>query len=136
MGVSKKQLRHERCKGEVVKRVNKLEKAVGLIDEDPDSTQPRDLSNYREIQNVQGLRLLIRRDDNNKRLIVICPRLEDWLLQRAKLLGIKPEDFGLPSQADRLHSIVRYDKKAGYIRFLKELKRQDKGMQLLAQWIH
>ena len=43
LGVSKKQLRHERCKGEVVKRVRKLACAIGMIDEDPNSAQPRDL---------------------------------------------------------------------------------------------
>ena len=35
LGIPKKQLRHERCKGEVVKRVLKLDETIGLIDEDP-----------------------------------------------------------------------------------------------------
>ena len=135
LGVSRKQLRHERCKGEVVKRVHKFGNATGLIDEDPASAQPRDLGNYKQVQAAEGLRLLARRDDKNKRLIIICPRLEDWLIQRAGLSDIEPEDFGVPSNPNRLHSIVRYDQKDGFQEFLAELKEQDKGMHLLRRWI-
>ena len=135
LGVSKKQLRHERCKGEVVKRVHKFDCATGLVDEDPTSTQPRDLDNYKQIQTVEGLCLLTRRNDDNKRLVIICPRLEEWLVSRAKSSGIRPEDYGLPGDPDRLHSIPRYEQKPGFLRFLTELKERDKGMQLLQQWI-
>ena len=135
LGVSKKQLCHERCKGEVVKRVLKFDCATGLIDEDPASAQPRDLDNYKQMQAAEGLRLLTRRDDKNKRLIIICPRLEDWLIQRAKTSGIRPEDYGLPSDPDHLHSIPRYEQKESFRRFLAELKERDRGMHLLRQWI-
>jgi hypothetical protein len=135
LGVSKKQLRHERCKGEVVKRVLKFGCAIGLVDEDPSSAQPRDLSNYKEVQAAEGLRLLARRDDKNKRLIIVCPRLEDWLIARAKSSGIRPEDYGLPSDPDRLHSIPRYEQNDGFRRFLAELKERDKGLHLLRRWI-
>ena len=135
LGVSKKQLRHERCKGEVVKRVLRFGCATGLIDEDPASAQPRDLDNYKQMHAGQGLRLLARRDDKNKRLIIICPRLEDWLIDRAKSSGIRPEDYGLPSDPDRLHAIPRYERKEGFNRFLAELIKQDKGLHLLRRWI-
>ena len=135
LGVSKKQLRHERCKGEVVKRVRKFDCATGLIDEDPESAQPRDLDNYKEVQAMEGLRLLARRDDKNKRLIIVCPRLEDWLIERAKSSGIRPKDYGLPSDPDKLHSIPRYEQKEGFCRFLAELKERDSGMHLLRRWI-
>ena len=135
LGVSKKQLRHERCKGEVVKRVSKLYCATGLIDEDPSSAQPRDLDNYKELQANEGLRQLARRDDKNKRLIVVSPRLEDWLIQRAKASGIRLKDYGLPSDPDKLHSIPRYEQKEGFCRFLAELKERDSGINLLRRWI-
>lgn len=135
LGVTKKQLRHERCKGEVVKRVRKFDCAIGLIDEDPTSAQPRELDNYKQIQAREGLCLLARRDDKNKRLIIVFPRLEDWLIARAKSSGIRPEDYGLPSDPDRLHSIPRYEQKEGFRRFLDELKERDSGIHLLRQWI-
>jgi hypothetical protein len=135
LGVSKKQLRHERCKGEVVKRVLKFDCATGLIDEDPTSAQPRELNNCNQVQISEGLCLFARRDDKNKRLIIVCPRLEDWLINRAKSSGILIENYGLPSDPDRLHSIPRYERKPGFLRFLAELKQRDKGLHLLRQWI-
>ena len=135
LGVPKRQLHHERCKGEVVKRVLKFDDTVGLIDEDPSSDQPRDLADYKELQAAEGLRLLTRRDDKNKRLIIVCPRLEDWLITRAKSSGIRPEDYGLPNNPDRLHSIPRYEQKQNFLSFLTELKERDRGMHLLRQWI-
>ena len=135
LGVSKKQLRHERCKGEVVKRILKFDCATGLIDEDPSSAQPRDLDNYKQVQAAEELHLLTRRDDKNKRLIIVCPRLEDWLIERAKSSGIQPEDYGLPSDPDKLHSIPLYEQKDDFCRFLAELKERDSGMQLLRRWI-
>ena len=135
LGVSKKQVRHERCKGQVVKRVRKFDFATGLIDEDPTSAQPRDLDNYKQMQAAEGLRLLARRNDKNKRLIIVCPRLENWLIERAKSSGIRPKDYGLPSDPDKLHSIPRYEQKEGFRRFLAKLEEQDSGMQLLRRWI-
>ncbi len=124
-------MRHGRCKGEVVKRVFKSDSAIGLIDEDPASAQPRDLNNYKQIQAAEGLRLFIRIDDKNKKFIIVCPRLENWLIEKAKLSGIRPEDYGLPGNPDRLYSIPRLDKKEGFQRFLSEFKEKDKGMKLL-----
>lgn len=135
LGVSKKQLRHERCKGEVVKRVLKFDCATGLIDEDPTSAQPRELNNYNQVQTSEGLHLFTRRDDKNKRLIIVCPRLEDWLITRAKSSGIRPGDYGLPNDPDRLHSVPRYEQKEGFLRFLAELMERDKGLHLLREWI-
>jgi hypothetical protein len=135
LGVPKKQLFHERCKGEVVKRVLKSDSAIGLIDEDPTSAQPRDLSNYKQIQTAEGLRFFVRNNDENKKLIIVCPRLEDWFIKRAELSGIRLEDYGLPGNPDRLHSIPRYDNKDGFLRFLVELMEKDKGMRLLQKWL-
>lgn len=135
LGVPKKQLCHESCKGEVVKRVLKSDSAIGLIDEDPASSQPRDLCNYKQIRDGEGLRLFIRNNDEKKKFIIVCPRLENWFIERAKLSGIHPENYGIPNNPDRLHSIPRYDKKEGFQHFLAELKEKDKGMNLLHQWL-
>ena len=135
LGITKKQLFHERCKGEVIKQVFKSDSAIGLIDEDPASAQPRELSNYKQIQSEEGLKLLARNNDKNKKLIIVCPRLEEWFIDRAKSSGIQPKDYGLPDDPDRLHSISRYDKREGFKRFLAELKEKDQGMKLLQQWL-
>ncbi len=135
LGVTKKQLFHVSCKGEVVKRVLKSDSAIGLIDEDPASAQPHNLSNYKKIQEAEGIRLLVRNNDENKKFIVVRPRLEEWFIERAKSSGINPKDYGLPDNPDRLHSIPHYEKKDGFKRFLAELKEKDKGMKTLRQWL-
>jgi hypothetical protein len=93
------------------------------------------LDNYKQVQAAEGLHLLTRRDDKNKRLIVVCTRLEDWLIERAKSSGIRPEDYDLPSDPDKLHSIPRYEQKDDFCSFLEELKERDSGMNLLRRWI-
>ncbi len=135
LGVPKRRVQHESCKGDVVNRVIKLGCAIGLVDEDPSSAQPRALGNFREVEAAEELRLLTRRDDRNRRLILVCPRLENWLIRRARLCGIRPEDYGLPSDPDRLHSIPRYEQKEGFGRFLAALTERDRGMRLLRQWV-
>ncbi|UCD52675.1 MAG: hypothetical protein JSW27_08565 [Phycisphaerales bacterium] len=135
LGVPKRQLRHERCKGEVVKRVRKLDDVTGIVDEDPASAQPHDLNNYDIAAEVEGLRLLSRRDQRNRRMVVICPRLEDWLLQRARASGVEPQDHGLPDHPRQLHGMGRYDLKSGFGPFLTKLIDRDKALSVLREWI-
>jgi len=136
LGVPRKRLRHEHCKGDVVNRLRKLPLGIGMVDEDPHSAQPRDLTNsYQQSKAAEGLRLLRRQGSGAQRLIVVCPRLEDWLIQRADASGVKPEDYGLPGDPRRLHSVPRYEQKDGFRRFLAELIDRDKGMKLLRQWV-
>ena len=136
LGLPRKQLLHFGGKYELVKKLKERTHDVGMIDEDPGKGQPpQDMSSYRQTDSAEGLHLLTRRGRGGQRLVVICPKLEDWLIARAKLSGIRPEDYGLPSDPDRLHSIPRYEEKEGFHRFLSELKEQDKGMHLLRRWV-
>ncbi|MBN2128846.1 MAG: hypothetical protein JW741_05090 [Sedimentisphaerales bacterium] len=136
LGVPRKRLRHERCKGDVVNRLRKLPLAIGMVDEDPASAQPRDLTDsYQQSEAAEGLRLLTRQGAGAQKLIVVCPRLEDWLIHRADASGIKPQDYGLPGDPKRLHSIPRYEQKDGFRRFLAELIDRDGTVTLLRQWV-
>jgi hypothetical protein len=136
LGLPRKQLLHFGGKDKLITRLRNLPGDIGMVDEDPDSTQHPDLkASYHQAESGEGLRLLTRQGSGGQRLIVICPKLEDWLIERGKLSGIQPEDYGLPVDPDRLHSIPRYEQKEGFQRFLADLKEKDKGMYLLRQWI-
>jgi hypothetical protein len=135
LGIPRKQLLHEPSKGRIVTRLKDLPGATGMVDEDPTSARPRDLDSYQESSGAEGLRLLTRRGSGGQRLIVLCPRLEEWLMQRAKSSGIKPDDYGLPRDPDHLHSIPHYEQKDGFHQFLAELSNLDKGMGLLRRWV-
>ena len=135
LGLPRKQLLHFGGKYELVKKLKDRAHDVGMVDEDPGKLQPQDIGSYRQTDSAEGLHLLTRQGSGGQRLIMICPKLEDWLIARAKSSGIRPEDYGLPSDPDRLHSIPRYEQKQGFSRFLTELKERDRGMRLLRQWI-
>jgi len=134
LGVPRRQVLHEARKGEVFNWLKENARGVGMGDEDPGNTQPHDLSNYQEVEAGEGLRLLVRRGSSGQRLIVVCPRLEDWLIQRAQKCGVDPKQHHLPGTAKELHNMPRYHRRDGFRRFLAELNR-DRGMNLLRQWV-
>ena len=136
LGVPKKQLFHFGGKDKLINRLRDLPGAVGVVDEDPASNQHPDLkASYRQAESAEGLRLLTRQGGGGQKLVIVCPKLEDWLIERAKSSEIRPEDYGLPSDPDCLHGIPRYEQKEGFRHFLAELKEQDKGMHILRRWI-
>ncbi len=113
LGVPRKQVLHERSKGRIITRLRTPSNTMGMVDEDPGSAQHQDLRNYRQLEAREGLRLLTRQS-GGQRLIVLCPRLEEWLIQRAKASRIKPGDFGLPGNPSHLHSIPHYESRPGF----------------------
>jgi hypothetical protein len=135
LGVPRKQLLHQARKGEVFNWLKKNAGALGMVDEDPDSAPPRDLTSYQQMQASEGLLLLVRRGSSGQRLIIVRPRLEDWLIQRARVCGLDPRQYQLPGSARELHGIPRYEQKDGFRRFIAELNGRDGGMSLLRQWI-
>jgi len=90
---------------------------------------------YQQVQAAEGLLLLVRQGSSGQKLIVIRPRLEDWLIQRARICAVDLGQYQLPASARELHGIPRYERKDGFQRFLDELTGLDKGMSLLRQWI-
>jgi hypothetical protein len=87
------------------------------------------------VEQFGGLRLMGHKTDQGKRLIVICPRLEEWLLRRAKTAGLDPMVFGLPNEPRRLHGSGRYDLHPKYRQFLQELLATDSEFQRLKAWM-
>ncbi len=134
LGVPKKQVLHQARKGEVFNWLKKTPGGIGVVDDDPTSSQPPDRRSYQQVQGSEGLLLLVRQGSSGQRLIVVCPRLEEWLIQRAKACGVDPKQYQLPSTAKELKDIPRYEQKDGFRRFLAELNDRDRGMSLLRQW--
>lgn len=131
LGVSKKGILHAGCISKVVKHLSEGRADTGLVDEDPKGTHSSEFRNYKPIEQRGGFKLLRHRNKSGKRLIVICPRFEEWLLGRAKAVGLDPSGFGLPADAHALHNSGRYERKPGYRRFLEELLSLDVEFQRL-----
>jgi hypothetical protein len=137
LGVQRRNLLHEFCKGNVMNGLRKAASdAVGVIDADPDSQNPpAELLNYREAENGHGLRLLVHAQEPRKKVIEVSPRLEEWLVGRADVCKIDLAQYGLPQTAREIKRIPRYDKKPGFQRFLQDLLGADAGMKTLKTWL-
>ena len=112
-GLPRRQVVHEvKGKPGVCNRLMRGKDLVAMVDEDPGTTQPvymTQLSLSHESPNA-GLKLYYDRTRNN-RVVVLCPRLEEWLLRTAADLGLSMRDYGLPERANRLHSVINQDER-------------------------
>ena len=109
-GLPNRQVVHEiQGKSAVFKRLMRGRDLVGVVDEDPGATQPpymKQLSLSREIAHL-GLKLYLDTSRNN-RVIVLCPRLEEWLLRAVRDTGFDIGDVPIAeppkrtSQSDQL----------------------------------
>jgi hypothetical protein len=136
LGVQRRNRLHEFCKGNVMNGLRKATSdATGLIDADPNSSPPAELANYRQIENANGLRLLVHTQEPRKRVIEVGPRLEEWLVERAGTCTLDLAQYGLPQTACEMKRIPRYDTKPGFQRFLQDLLTADEGMKSLKRWL-
>lgn len=105
---SRKEIVHEfKGKYEICKQLAKRTGCKGLIDEDPLSTEPPYVTRLRSAGSEDNLeehniKVLHDRSKDNY-LIVLCPRLEGWILTTAKEAGLDVRKYGLPSDEGRLH---------------------------------
>ena len=111
--------------------------ATGLVDEDPESTQPRRFRNdYQEIETEGMIKLFRHKDKNNIRVISLSPRLEEWIISRANAAGINLSKYSLPDNGEKLHDKFRYDKDPNYELLInKLLEIQDHEVIILKKWL-
>ena len=55
-----------------------------------------------------GLRIY-RHGERGNTLIVLCPKLEDWLIAAAREVGLTLDDYGLTASPNRLHDVINDD---------------------------
>lgn len=106
-GVSRREVGHEGGKGEVCNRLRKRNGCTGMVDEDPSSGQPPYVREARLEQDLVevGIRTL-HHDATGNRLIILCPRLEEWILDAARGAGVNVRDHDLPNDARILHRTI------------------------------
>ena len=113
---------HSGNKSGVCKRLGKNQNCIGLVDEDPMSIQPSYVEDLDIEYDLNQLQIKVKLDKANKnRLIILKPKLEEWVLETAKKSDIETEPFGIPSNPKRLHSIINHslDRFRNLIEFLK-----------------
>jgi len=131
--VGRKMIRHVGTKGDVINYTRDNLGSLGIIDEDPDSAQPKELSSFQIIENFGNLTLMEKK--NSSKIIKISPRIEEWFYKRAGYHKIDPLTYGLPRVADVLHSIPHYEEKRGFHDFLYRLLEDDEEIAVLKKWV-
>ena len=99
-------------KGGVCNRLMKNRDLVAMVDEDPEATQPtymKRLSLGSERAEL-GLKLYLDSSRNN-RIVVLCPKLEDWLIRAAGDSDLSMSAYGLPNRANPLQSVINLDER-------------------------
>jgi hypothetical protein len=136
IGFSKKKIKHESGKGDVLRIVNKKNNVIGMIDEDPGKSQPVEMKLYKEKETINTAKLFERKDDNGKKVIQLSPYLEHWLLNRARKNHISPNDFGLPEDPIELHDITHIERRINFQNFLNEIIKVDEEIKTVKKWIN
>ena len=112
-GLPKRQVAHEaRGRGAVCNRLMKNNNVAAMVDEDPGTARPTYMTHLvLSDENVQlGLKLYSDASRNN-RIVVLYPRLEEWLLRAVDDSGLSMETYRLPDRASRLHSEINLDER-------------------------
>ena len=102
LGCARRGLRHLAGKSRICTYLSESESNIGLIDEDPKTVQPPYLDDL-QLESEQHEIRLYRDAARNHRLVVLCPRLEEWLIRTTELAGIALADFGLSNRGNDLH---------------------------------
>ena len=110
-GLSRRQINHElKGKAAICIRLSNGRDEVGMVDEDPDSVQPPYLRSIRLSEDLTNHGIRVYEDDPRRnRLVVLCPRLEEWIIRTVQDAGLSMGAYGLPDSAITLHRVINYD---------------------------
>ena len=123
LGLARRAVEHGMNKVGVCEQLSRREGISGMVDEDPQSEPMPYLRRLKEFSHAHGVRLLVDEKRNN-RAVVLCPRLEEWLVAAAKEGGLKLTDFGFSSDNGiQLHGEINH-RLSGVTRLAKTLLQQ------------
>lgn len=127
LGVSKREVVHEtKGKDEVCKSLQRNTRSTGMIDEDPGAVQPLYLKSLMLQEDLpeRGLKRFLDQARGNY-LVVLCPRLEEWILRTAAESGLKTQDYGLPDSPSPLHRRLEHET-GQFIQLVNDLKNSSR----------
>ena len=83
--------------------------------------------------NYPSIRLFI--NHNNNKVIMLSPRLEEWIIKEANMMGIRMSDFGLSDSASYLHKVLNRKNNLAKFKDLINSIKDGKGMKALKSLI-
>ncbi len=102
LGRTRRELWHFAGKDRVCHALRKHRSLLGMIDEDPQAVQPPYLGGLSLDAMRHDVRLL-RDAERDHRVVILCPRLEEWLVRTAAESGVSMTAFGLSDRGNDLH---------------------------------
>ena len=99
-----------------------MKKQVAMVDEDPGSTSHPYYKKLKTIYENTQCKITVKSDTASENVIIIIqPRLEEWLLHTCKMNNIDIKLYGLPEDGTSLHSVINLYQ-SNYIRLIKDLQ--------------
>jgi hypothetical protein len=135
LGFSRKKIKHEGGKGKVFEIVGKTGSSIGMIDEDPESGQPKEIENYRVKDQIGSLKLMVNKTDDSKRVIQVSPYLEHWIVELARKNRISLKEYHLPEDPKALHDIPHVEDNLEFMNLIEAIIRMDDDMKRVRDWI-
>ena len=125
LGVPKNNTNHEDKSRICSKFRKKKSNSLGMIDEDPNSYKPLYFDELNEKNNQHDI-ILYEDEVKHNHLIVLCPRLEEWIIRTCELEGINiVRKYNLPNNGHYLHKIINKNL-TRFNKLLEELKTTER----------
>ena len=105
LGFARREVEHQPSKGDVCNFLRKNTILFALIDEDPASSQPKYLSEFTLAEDNFDVKKLVHAD-NHQTIVILKPRLEEWIYKQCRDSKINPEDFYLPAGAKDFKDVI------------------------------
>jgi len=96
LGIARRDIDHALGRARVCTQLSRRNGTTGMVDEDPGTVTPTYMKSLAEQSWEHGVRVLLDEKRKN-RIIVLSPRLEEWLVQTTKGAGLRMSDFGFRS---------------------------------------
>jgi hypothetical protein len=133
LGIHRKEIIHAHSKGNVCKKLEKKKNSKGMVDEDPGSSQPSYIRRLEIEEQKHDLKLLFDPKTGNY-LIIICPKLEEWIIRTAREAGVNLRNLGLPDDPDNLHKIINSNLDR-FEMLISELQGNSKRLETLKSFL-
>ena len=112
--LSMKAIRCKNGKSEVIKHLSKTNhqeltqysRVLGMVDKDPGKTIIKLFDEFNLIEEYSDFDFKLYKHPNNRLVIELNPRLEEWILSTAKSENIDIRDYDLPEDGNEFHEIV------------------------------
>jgi len=123
--VSRRRVDHVSGRSRVLRKlIRNYENSIGMVDEDPNRASSRDMQRFREVEFSErdGIRIFHHNQRNN-RLIVLCPRLEEWIIEASRQANIDLNRYNLPNDPIELHERINI-RIEGFQQLIEELMQR------------